>query len=54
MPGITHMMMSGSDEGLGYDSSDVTDVILNWSDKHITKMKNKQTCYRDDRHDDRR
>ncbi len=52
MQGITHMMMNGTDEGRGYDANDVMDVILNWSGKHISKMKNKQTCDRgDDRHD---
>jgi hypothetical protein len=43
MPGITHMMMLGSDEGLGYDSSDVMDVILKWSDKYISKPR-PRTC----------
>ena len=28
MKGITHMMMLGSDEGYGYDSSDIMAVIL--------------------------
>ena len=46
MPGITHMMMNGSDEGGGYDSSDVMDVILKWSDKHISKMKKAIACTR--------
>ena len=44
MPGITHMMMLGSDEGGGYDSSDVMDVILDWSDEHIEKMPKKISC----------
>ena len=40
MQGITHMMMNGSDEGRGYDSNDIMQMILNWSNAHISKMKN--------------
>jgi len=46
MQGITHMMMDGSDEGYGYDSSDVFDVILKWSNAHISKMKKRIMCTR--------
>ena len=55
MQGITHMMMSGTDEGRGYDSSDVMQVILNWSNAHISKMKKSIECKRgrgDDDDDD--
>jgi hypothetical protein len=45
MSGITHMMMLGSDEGGGYDSSDVMDVILDWSDQHIEKLPKKLSCF---------
>ena len=43
MPGITHMMMDGSDEGGGYDALDVMDVILGWGEEHFDKPK-KQSC----------
>jgi hypothetical protein len=52
MEGITHMMMDGSDEGLGYDSSDIMQVILNWSKAHIATMKTAISCRRDDRDND--
>ena len=52
MQGITHMMMSGTDEGRGYDSSDVMQVILNWSKAHISKMKKSVECRRDRDDDD--
>jgi len=44
MLGTTHMMMNGSDEGYGYDSNDIMQVILNWSTAHIPKMKKPITC----------
>jgi len=44
MPGITHMMMLGTDEGFGHDSNDIMDVILKWSDAHISKMKKPIMC----------
>lgn len=44
MPGITHMMMLGSDEGFGYVSNDVMDMILNWSSAHIPKMRHQMRC----------
>jgi len=52
MPGITHMMMNGSDEGYGYDNNDIMQMILNWSDKYIQKMKRPIACdrSRDDDH----
>jgi hypothetical protein len=43
MPGITHMMMDGSDEGLGHDALDVMDVILKWGQAHFDKPK-QQNC----------
>ena len=52
MEGITHMMMNGSDEGRGYDSNDVMQVILNWSNAHISKMKKSIDCRRGDHDDD--
>jgi hypothetical protein len=52
MEGITHMMMDGSDEGRGYDSSDIMQMILNWSTAHIAKMKTAIACKRDDRDND--
>lgn len=52
MPGITHMMMLSSDEGYGYDSNDIMDVILDWSDKYIPKMKKKEYCDKDGHDDD--
>lgn len=48
MEGITHMMMDGSDEGRGYDSSDIMQMILNWSEANISKMKSEISCRRDD------
>ena len=44
MQGITHMMMDGSDEGRGYSSNDIMQVIMNWSTAHITKMKSAIAC----------
>ena len=44
MEGITHMMMDGSNEGRGYSSSDIMQMILNWSTAHITKMKTAISC----------
>ena len=52
MPGITHMMMLSSDEGYGYDSNDIMDVILDWSDKYMAKMKKKVVCDKDGHDDD--
>jgi len=52
MEGITHMMMDGSDDGRGYDSSDIMQMILNWSTAHISKMKAAIACKRDDRDND--
>jgi hypothetical protein len=46
MKGVTHMMMLGTDEGYGYDSNDIMDMILNWSEAHIPKMKKKISCSR--------
>ena len=46
MEGITHMMMDGSDEGRGYDSNDIMQMILNWSTAHVSKMKKKISCSR--------
>jgi hypothetical protein len=51
IPGITHMMMLSSDEGYGYDSNDIMDVTLDWSDKYIAKMK-KVVCEKDGHDDD--
>ena len=50
MKGITHMMMLGSDEGYGYDSSDIMAVILKWSDKYIKKPSKTFNCDDDDDH----
>jgi hypothetical protein len=44
MPGITHMMMLSTDEGYGYDSNDIMDMILKWSDKNIRKMHKNVSC----------
>jgi hypothetical protein len=44
MPGITHMMMDGSDEGLGHDALDVMDVILNWGQAHFPKPAKQTPC----------
>jgi hypothetical protein len=52
MQGITHMMMDGSDEGRSYDSSDIMQVILNWSNAHISKMKKAIACKRNKHEDD--
>jgi hypothetical protein len=52
MKGITHMMMLGSDEGYGYDSSDIMAVILKWSDKYIRKPSKSFDCDDDDHHHD--
>lgn len=52
MPGITHMMMLTSDQGYGYDSNDIMDMILDWSDKNIPKMKKKIVCEKDGHDDD--
>ena len=52
MKGITHMMMLGSDEGYGYDSSDIMAVILKWSDKYIKKPSKTFDCDDDDDDDD--
>jgi hypothetical protein len=46
MEGITHMMMDGSNEGRGYSSSDIMQMIMNWSTAHITKMKKAIECTR--------
>jgi hypothetical protein len=51
MEGITHMMMNGSDEGRGYDSNDIMQVILKWSNARISKMKKAIEC-NEDRDDD--
>jgi hypothetical protein len=51
MEGVTHMMMDGSDEGRGYDSSDIMQMILNWGTAHISKMRTTIACRRDDRDD---
>lgn len=53
MKGVTHMMMLGSDEGYGYDSTDIMDVILKWSDAHIARMKKTETCRVNNGHDHR-
>jgi hypothetical protein len=44
MKGITHMMMDGSDEGLGYDALAVMDVILNWGQAHFPKPPEQTPC----------
>ncbi len=41
-----------SDEGLGYDSSDIMQMILNWSTAHIAKMRTAIACKRDSRDND--
>jgi hypothetical protein len=52
MQGITHMMLLTSDEGRGYNSSDIMQVILNWSNAHISKMKKAIECTRADDEDE--
>lgn len=52
MKGITHMMMDGTDEGYGHDSNDIMQMILNWSDAHISKLKTSIACKREDRDND--
>jgi hypothetical protein len=44
MKGITHMMMDGSDEGLGNDALAVMDVILNWGQAHFPKPPKQTPC----------
>ncbi|SFV38786.1 hypothetical protein SAMN04488557_3848 [Hyphomicrobium facile] len=51
MEGITHMMMDGTDEGLGNDSNDIMQVILNWSNSRIPKMKKAISCNKGDDRD---
>ncbi len=47
MQGITHMMMEGSNEGRGYSSSDIMQMIMDWSTAHIDKIKKSFECSRD-------
>jgi hypothetical protein len=44
MKGITHMMMDGSNEGLGHDALAVMDVILSWGQAHFPEPPKQTPC----------